>query len=159
MTLLFRLAEWHALAKLRMHTDSTLTRLETITTVLGCELRKFSQTTCSAFSTVELPKEAAARGRKQSRQKAKATERSTEAGKAFAATRIPTRRTKKLNLSIYKAHALGDYARTIRMHGTTDSYSTQMVGPHVHWTPAWLKYPFLIGRTRTSSDQATLRSH
>ncbi|KAJ7220515.1 hypothetical protein GGX14DRAFT_354385 [Mycena pura] len=41
MTMLFRLAEWHALAKLRMHTDDTLTRFKKSTTVIGKELRQF----------------------------------------------------------------------------------------------------------------------
>lgn len=128
MTMLFRLAEWHALAKLRMHTDSTLTHLETITTVLGYELRKFSQTTCSAFSTTELPKEAAARGRKQTRAKTKGTEPNGTNVQAR-----PAPRQKTLNLSTYKIHALGDYVQTIRMFGTTDSYSTQTVSS-LSWT-------------------------
>jgi hypothetical protein len=37
------------------------------------------------------------------------------------------RKIKKLNLSTYKFHALGDYANAIRQYGTTDSYSTQIV--------------------------------
>src|SRR6267378_4152421 len=41
MTLLYRLAEWHALAKLRMHTDPTLDFLDSITSILGRELRRF----------------------------------------------------------------------------------------------------------------------
>ena len=41
MTLLFRLAEWHALAKLRMHTDTTLTCMEMVIAILGRELRRF----------------------------------------------------------------------------------------------------------------------
>ena len=36
-------------------------------------------------------------------------------------------RPKSFNLSTYKIHALGDYARTIRLFGTTDSYTTQIV--------------------------------
>ena len=37
------------------------------------------------------------------------------------------RQPKQLNLNTYKYHALGDYVRTIRRFGTTDSYSTQPV--------------------------------
>lgn len=73
MTLLFRLAEWHALAKLCMHKESTLSYMESVTIVLGRELRRFRGTTCSAFSTTELPKEARARSRKDSRKQAKAS--------------------------------------------------------------------------------------
>jgi hypothetical protein len=38
-----------------------------------------------------------------------------------------TRKPKLLNLNTYTYHALGDYVRTIRTFGTTDSYSTQPV--------------------------------
>jgi hypothetical protein len=37
-------------------------------------------------------------------------------------------RIKKFNLGTYKFHAMGDYARTIKFFGTTDSFTTQMVG-------------------------------
>jgi hypothetical protein len=71
MTLLYRLAEWHALAKLRMHTDPTLDFLDSITSILGRELRRFRQIVCSAYSTKDLPKEKAARQRKKRRDQAK----------------------------------------------------------------------------------------
>jgi hypothetical protein len=38
LTLLFHLVEWHALAKLRLHTEFTLTHMDQVTTVLGQEL-------------------------------------------------------------------------------------------------------------------------
>jgi len=65
MKLLYRTAEWHALAKLRMHTDSTLTLLEELTTEFGKLMRQFRDLTCSQFATIELPREAAARTRVQ----------------------------------------------------------------------------------------------
>jgi hypothetical protein len=71
MTLLYQLAEWHALAKLRMHTDTTLSLLDSITTILGRELREFCRTVCSAYSTKDLPKEQAARRQKKQRDQAK----------------------------------------------------------------------------------------
>jgi hypothetical protein len=37
------------------------------------------------------------------------------------------RQFKTLNLNTYKIHALGDYVSAIKTHGTTDSYSTEMV--------------------------------
>ena len=37
------------------------------------------------------------------------------------------RKTKTLNLFMVKFHFLGDYVRHIRLFGTTDSYSTQLV--------------------------------
>jgi len=65
MKLLYRTAEWHALAKLRMHTDTSLSLLEELTTEFGDLLRKFRDLTCSKFSTVELPRETAARNRRE----------------------------------------------------------------------------------------------
>lgn len=37
------------------------------------------------------------------------------------------RKTKKFNLNTYKFHAMGDYVRSIRLFGTTDSFTTQIV--------------------------------
>ena len=65
MKLLYRTAEWHALAKLRMHTDTTLTLLEELTTEFGHLLRQFRDLTCTQFTTVELPRELAARNRRE----------------------------------------------------------------------------------------------
>lgn len=39
----------------------------------------------------------------------------------------PSSKLKVFNLVTFKLHALGDYARTIRWFGTSDSYSTQPV--------------------------------
>jgi hypothetical protein len=61
----------------------------------------------------------AARTRQQSKKKA-------NDGKA-AATATRGSRRKHFNLETYKFHSLGDYAASIRLHGTRDSYSTQLV--------------------------------
>jgi hypothetical protein len=118
MTMLFELAYWHALAKLRLHTDTTLRFLETSTTRLGKCMRKFKSYTCKAFQTKELPHEETARRRRKAAM--------DPAGQQAAGTSSDPR-TKTLNLQTYKWHALGDYASTIRRYGTTDSYSTQTV--------------------------------
>ena len=55
--LLFELATWHGLAKLRLHTDTTLTNLETSSTRLCDLLRKFKTDTCSAYVMQDLPSE------------------------------------------------------------------------------------------------------
>ena len=65
MDLLFALAMWHAYAKLRLHTDSTLTSLELATTALGQHMRKFKAMTCASYETVELPGEETRRVRRQ----------------------------------------------------------------------------------------------
>ena len=145
MTLLYRLAEWHALAKLRMHTESTLTLFKTITTSLCHEIRNFRDVTCEAFETVELEKEAAARGRQRANANVKhgsgsglptppfvdtphpPSSSSVQPGPSAPKPHDERRKGKKLNISTYKFHALPDYIHTIRMFGTTDSYSTQTV--------------------------------
>ena len=44
-----------------------------------------------------------------------------------ATSRSPGKWGKTLNINTYKFHSYGDYARTIRTHGTMDSYSTEPV--------------------------------
>ena len=120
MTLLYRTAEWHAFAKLRLHTESTLQHLERLTTELGQLTRKFRDATQSAFATFELPKETEARKRRQNSGKGKekaAAGNASESGK----------KSKVLNLFTYKWHALGDYVHAIRLFGPTDGFSTQVV--------------------------------
>ncbi|KAG1770346.1 hypothetical protein EV702DRAFT_1202394 [Suillus placidus] len=60
-SLLYRFAQWHALAKLRIHSESTLDFLEETFKKLSRQLQKFRDCTCTAFSMVELLKEKAAR--------------------------------------------------------------------------------------------------
>jgi hypothetical protein len=161
MKLLYRTAEWHALAKLRMHSDSTLLLLEELTTEFGNLIRKFRDLTCSKFKTVELSRETAARKRRGAKQPvvSSAVPHSSELAPASnpngglpssmtidkvttssssplcSGTRIPLvtpsasgqGKKKGLNLFTVKLHFLGDYVRHIRLFGTTDSYSTQLV--------------------------------
>lgn len=68
-SLLFTTAEWHTLAKMRLHTDSTLAWLDESTKAFGKEIRRFQRHTCSFFDTRELPQEEAARSRRQKRRK------------------------------------------------------------------------------------------
>lgn len=114
MDLLFTLAHWHGLAKLRLHTDLTLTIMDNETTSLGQQFRNFTKKTCAAFKTEELAREANARKRRQAKKQP-----GTSSSKG--------RRAKTFNLQTYKYHALGDYVDTIRRYGTTDSYSTEPV--------------------------------
>lgn len=102
MQLLYRAAEWHALAKLKMHTESTLKLLEACTTAFGSLMRQFRNKTFADFNTIGLPKE---------------SRKSPSSG----------RKKRLLNLNTYKFHSLGDYVRTIRLFGSTDGYSTLTV--------------------------------
>ena len=60
--LLFEMATWHGLAKLHLHTDTTIMNLETSSTRLCDLLQKFKMEVCSAFNTQDLPLEEAVRG-------------------------------------------------------------------------------------------------
>jgi len=135
LSLLFTLAEWHCLGKLRLHTETTVDWLEQCTTNLGKQLRHFQNHTCSFFDTRELPKEEAARGR---RKKKAAAARTQAPGRSRvppqpqpSASGTPGPKRKTFNLIMYKLHALGDYVRNIRLFGTSDSYSTQPVSKFV----------------------------
>jgi hypothetical protein len=116
-TLLYRFAEWHALAKLRLHSESTIAFLEETFHKLSQKLRKFRQDTCEAFVTTELPKERAARQRRLA-QHPEGNATSAESNGA---------RKKKFNMNTYKFHAMGDYVSTIKLFGSIDSFTTQMV--------------------------------
>lgn len=124
MKLLFCMAQWHSLAKLRMHTDSTVTYFDNLTTELGQVMRDFEKFTCSEYDTVELPKKTAVRIQRQAQTAQQTTGVTTTSQQPAPATR--GKKGCKLNLFTYKWHALGDYAAMIKLFGTTDSYSTQI---------------------------------
>ena len=67
LVLLYRLAEWHALAKLRMHTEHSLQGLDKATTGIGCELRSFREWSRDSFTVKKLPSESDARRRRTRR--------------------------------------------------------------------------------------------
>jgi hypothetical protein len=113
-------AYWHGLAKLRMHTDITLTVMDNVTTTLGAKFRNFQMNICSTYRTKELKREEDACKRRQAKSS------TTHEVKSQCADNNG-RKKKTLNLQTYKFHALGDYVETIRRYGTTDSYSTALV--------------------------------
>lgn len=119
--MLFDLNTWHCLAKLRKMIDPHLTGLEHSAVDVGSDVRRFAKVTCEKYDTVDLPKEAAARGRRKAAL-AKKTGKVT-VGKQ----REPCRR-RVFNMNTYKFHALRDYPATVRLHATTDNWSTQTVG-------------------------------
>ncbi|KII82710.1 hypothetical protein PLICRDRAFT_120409 [Plicaturopsis crispa FD-325 SS-3] len=111
-----------------MHTDSTLDLLESTTTELGREMRSFRKGTCAQFHTTELPGEQAARARRKSRKK-KSNNVPAVHAEPTTATRKPAvekSEGKQFNLITYKFHALADYVKTIRLFGSTDSYTSQI---------------------------------
>lgn len=50
-----------------MHTESTLALLESLTTEFGILMQDFQELTCSSFETMELPREMAARNRREAK--------------------------------------------------------------------------------------------
>ena len=56
---------WHALAKLQLHTLTTLGHLQTTTKELSKTLRRFAKMSHTDFATTDLPREQAARARRQ----------------------------------------------------------------------------------------------
>ncbi len=145
--LLFTFAEWHALAKLRMHTDETLNSLDRSTKDIGRQLRHFEKHTCTAFDTKELPKEEAARTRRQARKKTATTPGATASSKQSEA-RGPKK--KVFNMMTYKLHSMGDYVRSIRRFGTTDSYSTQPVSFSFSFVVQLILITFVLVRVNYS---------
>ncbi|KAG9080478.1 hypothetical protein FRC06_006529 [Ceratobasidium sp. 370] len=102
--LIFTFAKWHALAKLRTHTESTLRALEL-------------ETRTEFPSVLETSTEFEVRKRREIR---------AAAARNSPLTKELTKEVKHLNLNTPKFYALGDYPEAIRMFGTTDSFSTQI---------------------------------
>jgi len=120
MKLLYWIAEWHALVKSRMHTDTMLEHLRHLTKEFSSLIWQFRDQTCSHFNTVKLPHKVAAWNRLQQDGQAKILSR----GQTLSAS---SHKLRKINLSTIKFHSLGDYAQTIQQFGCTDSFSTQLV--------------------------------
>ncbi|PIL35075.1 hypothetical protein GSI_02863 [Ganoderma sinense ZZ0214-1] len=112
--LLFELANWHALAKLRLHTTVTLDIFRAATGHMYDAIRRFAAKACPNYDTHELPSEAAARVRR-----AKASNPNVQ----------PSTGRKPIAFNVhhtYKFHSLGDYADYIERSGPTDNYNTQV---------------------------------
>lgn len=115
MKLLYICAQWHALAKLRIHHDMTLQLLDYTTTWLGAQMRLFNHRTCSRTSTKELQREADSRAKREGKGKSK--------GKT-------ARKPAKFSIFTIKFHFLGDYVSYIKRFGTTDSYNSETVSQY-----------------------------
>ena len=116
------MAEWHANAKLCLHTESTIQVLRDLTRTFSFIIRHFASKISSQYDTWELPREEAARIRRRAKKTAQGKQAPAPAA---LSTTGPLR--KAFNLLTYKLHALGDYVTHIIRFGTTDSYSTQTV--------------------------------
>ena len=151
--------------------ESTLDYLDASTKSIGQQLCHFCNFTCPAYKTVELPKKAAARGRrKQVTKMASTTDRQPaeavgsdvispemvpKPSTTSSLTKSTTRRKQTFNLNTVKAHFLGDYSRTICLFGTTDSYSTQTVSIIPHFSIGGILKRY-TGRVRTPASEMAL---
>ncbi|PPR06562.1 hypothetical protein CVT24_001550 [Panaeolus cyanescens] len=104
---LFELATWHALAKLRRHTNQTIVELEASTFRLGQGLRRFRKVTLG-YNTRDLPQEENARAPKT------------------RSTKRDSQKVRRFNLHTFKIHALGHHVHYIKLMDTTDNYSKQI---------------------------------
>jgi hypothetical protein len=127
LDLLFLMATFHAYAKLRLHTESTVESLELVTIALCQALRRFSTEVCPRYQTKELPREVSARARRET----SATMKSISSSHTGHARPSAHAKIKQFNMNTTKIHSLPDYAAHIRRFGTTDSYTTQTVSPSV----------------------------
>ena len=136
--MLFELANWHALAKLRLHTEVTLEILREATKHMYEGIRKFAATTCTHYVARELPNEVGARMRRGGKSK------NVSADAQAVHFNV---------MNTYKYHCLGDYAEYIERSGTSDNYSTQIVSPNVILLA--LRIPLTRGEHRANLNTAT----
>ncbi|KAJ3002922.1 hypothetical protein NUW54_g5587 [Trametes sanguinea] len=112
--LLFELVNWHALAKLRLHTEVTVDIFRAATSHMYAAVRTFARTTCKSYTTHELKKEAQARARRQSKSFNHGLSQTTEP------------RVVKFNVwNTYKYHCLGDHPEWISFTGPLETCSTR----------------------------------
>ena len=119
LKLLYLASYWHSLAKLWLHTETTLKVLDNVMVLFARALRHFKEVTCPCFSTVETNHEYNMRCR--------AAEWRTSRSQPANNVQVTGKRAKTFNLLTLKLHMLGDYIEMIKMFGITDSYSTQIV--------------------------------
>ncbi|KAG9089568.1 hypothetical protein FRC06_001484 [Ceratobasidium sp. 370] len=133
-TLLFLFTEWHGLAKLRLHTTSTLKIFKSVTAKLGTALRGFAKLT-ESMGVRETPKEYAHRKKQAEASKVSSmswrpcTATNATHGKKAQLQQNPHgdgHHIRTLNLNTYKMHSFGDFPGSVEEFGTTDSYSMQI---------------------------------
>ncbi|KAF8460696.1 hypothetical protein JB92DRAFT_3137451 [Gautieria morchelliformis] len=127
LDVLWEVCQWHGLAKLRLHTETTLARLDGATTTLGKQFHRFIGEVCYHMETFETPSEVQARQRRQARALGLQLQGAPKGRGTDMNNGGPAQRKRKtLNLQTYKFHALGHYVQNIRLFRTTDSYTTQI---------------------------------
>lgn len=116
--MLFKLANWHALAKLRLHTELTVDIFRMATGHMTASMRHFAATMCEEWETHKLPKEVDARVHREEKQ--------------HKETNCKRKVTYFNVLNTYKFHSLPDYPDSIEATGTLDNGNTQVVRPSIN---------------------------
>ena len=148
----FSMAAFHGFAKLHMHTDSSLSCYDGLTTVLGKDARYFADDVCEQLPAIPLAREVAARRRRQHRKAQQARSasprnHSRSQTPSRSTSPSPSRKRKYFNMYTYKWHNLGHYPDIIRKYGTLDLLGT----PKVRSLLLCMLHPTIIvlGRNRT----------
>ena len=134
---LFSLAEFHAFAKMRLHTEQMLKLFDQSVIKLGEDMQKFETMVCAAYKTNKLLRETAARGHHDTAAAAKASSKMAPSGgrkgKGKAATHNATQKPganlwqAKFQLLTLKYHSFGDYPNAVCAFRTLDVLSSQHV--------------------------------
>ncbi|KAF5335261.1 hypothetical protein D9758_016234 [Tetrapyrgos nigripes] len=135
-------------AKLRTHTDSSLSTFKQATKDLGRAFRTFAKDTSRAFETVELPREREARIRREAK-------KSTRGGRKFQgpSTSKKKSRLRTFNNNTAKTHALGDYPWAVKYYSTLDSFDTK-IGEQEH-----KRVKSYYSRTNKNKHQGQIARH
>ncbi|KAJ7199372.1 hypothetical protein GGX14DRAFT_373179, partial [Mycena pura] len=129
----FDLALFHAMAKMRMHTTSTVRDFGGITRQMCITVRKFQRDTqnIKTYETDHEQTRRINRARKQAQEKA--VRQAAVAGveppsfQVSLPAAVLKLKEKPLNLETYKWHSAADYPQAVVRKGTLDSFSTQHV--------------------------------
>ncbi|XP_006456659.1 hypothetical protein AGABI2DRAFT_122544 [Agaricus bisporus var. bisporus H97] len=120
--LLFTAACWHASAKLRLHTETSLGIFRGLTRAFTKQIRYFANKICPQFSTVQTPSEAAT---------AMCAEAARLKNGSTATVRGSRRIRKEFHINIPKFHSILHYPDAIPLIGTLNGVSTQ-IGEQEH---------------------------
>ncbi|KAJ7054561.1 hypothetical protein C8F01DRAFT_995281 [Mycena amicta] len=124
------MSTWHAYAKMRIHTDSTLRSFDIATTALGKTARRFSNET-SELQTRALVKETRAKQRRKTSKASKSGAQSAVGKQRLHAAPVDDGNVDDApltywNLNTVKFHFLGYYVSSIPRFGTTDSHNSEL---------------------------------
>ena len=123
-----------------MHTDSSLALLETLTTEFGSLMQNFQELTCSQFETKELPREAAARRRRDLKKKSTQSTQSTTSRSPIV-EHLTTESVENIPSRTGNHAATLEHQTTVSVEDVTARTANHATGTHTA----------ILGRTNTDS--------